>query len=212
MEYNTQRPQLKISDYGRNIYKLIQYAKAIEERDKRNQVARAIVEVMSRCEKEQNRKVEDERKYWVHLMILSDWDLDIDMPYDISREETVEFTPHRLMYNQGQTHLRHYGHIMEEMVRRAAEYPEGEERDALITRLAHAMKRDYLLWNRDTVEDEVINGQLSLLSGNRLQVPPDFQYSDAKEYMEGVETDGGNAPKKRKRKKKKRKNRVAAAF
>ena len=48
MEYNTQRPQLKISDYGRNIYKLIEYAKTVEDRDKRNQMAAAIVDIMSR--------------------------------------------------------------------------------------------------------------------------------------------------------------------
>ena len=50
MEYNTQRPQLKISDYGRNISKLIDYAKTIESRDRRNQMAAAIVDIMSRID------------------------------------------------------------------------------------------------------------------------------------------------------------------
>lgn len=208
MEYNTQRTALKINDYGRNIYKLIQYAKAIEDRERRTQVAHAIVDVMARSEREEGKKDKDEdkRKYWVHLMILSDWQLDVDIPYEISREDTVSFQPHRITYSQGDATFKHYGHIMEEMVRRAAEYPEGEERDALVVRLAHAMKRDYLEWNRDTVEDEVINNQLKHLSGDRLEVPADFQYMEAKDYMVGNDLYQTAAPKKKKRKKKKKKS------
>ena len=162
MEYNTQRPQLKINDYGRNIYKLIQYAKGIEDREKRNRTAQAIVNIMARHEEG---KITDEnkRRFWVHLMILADWDLDVDVPYEISPSETVEFTPRRIAYAQDGSRFHHYGHIMEAMVKRAAEYPDGEERDALIERIAHAMKRDYLLWNRDTVEDDVINKQMEAI-------------------------------------------------
>jgi predicted transposase YbfD/YdcC len=205
MEYNTQRPPLKISDYGRNIYKLIQYAKGIEDKNKRTQVAEAIVDVMARRDKEEGKKENDKRKYWVHLMILSDWELDVDMPYEISREETVEFKPHRLTYNQKNVRFRHYGQIIEDMVRRAAEYPEGEERDALVSQLAHTMKRDYLIWNRDTVEDEVINNQLAYLSGDRIQVPKDFHYLEAKEYLRGSTVTSANAVAKKKKKKKKKK-------
>ncbi len=205
MEYNTQRPQLKISDYGRNIYKLIQYAKGIEDREQRTQMAQMIVDIMSREENEGKAADDDKRKYWVHLMILADWDLDVDVPYEITREDTVDFTPHRLVYSQGNMRYRHYGHVMEEMVKRAAEYEEGEERDALVESLAHAMKRDYLLWNRDTVEDDVINAQLDILSGGNLSVGPDFQYLEAKEYLKGCSDERIDSPKKKKKKKKKKK-------
>ena len=82
MEYNTQRPKLKISDYGRNIYKLIQYAKGIEDREQRNRVAQTLVSIMSRGDDGKRSREEDKRRYWVHLMILADWDLDVDVPYD----------------------------------------------------------------------------------------------------------------------------------
>ena len=153
MEYNTQRPKLKINEYGRNIYKLIQYAKGIEDREKRNRMVQTLVNVMSRSEDGKSSD-EDKRRYWVHLMILADWDLDVDVPYDITPEDSVDFAPRRLSYGQDGSRFHHYGHVMEAMVKRAAEYPDGEERDALIARLAHAMKRDYLLWNRDTVEND----------------------------------------------------------
>ena len=109
------------------------------------------------------------------------------------------------MYGQNGSRFHHYGHIMEAMVKRAAEYPDGEERDALIARIAHAMKRDYLLWNRDSVENEVINGQLSVLSDGKIQMGSDFRYGDAQQYMESVHKEPDTNAKKKRRKKKKKK-------
>lgn len=207
MEYNTQRPKLKINDYGRNIYKLIQYAKTVEDRDLRNQMAEMIVDIMA-TSSEENKDVDDyKRKYWVHLMILANWDLDVDIPFDISPEETVEFTPHPLEYNQGKTRYRHYGSVMEKMIKAVAEYPEGEERDELVGLMAHAMKRDYLIWNRDTVEDDLISLQLESISGGRLSVPEDFTYNSLCDYLKGTDDERRpNGARKKKKKKKKNNN------
>ena len=213
MEYNTQRPQLKISDYGRNISKLIDYAKTVESRDRRNQMARAIVDIMSRIDEGDKEDDDYKRKYWVHLMILANWELDVDLPYDISREETVEFAPHPLEYNQGKTRYRHYGSVMESMIKRVSEYPEGEERDELVGLMAHAMKRDYLLWNRDTVEDELISLQLNAISDGKLTVAEDFQYKESREYLKGLDEERrANIAHKKKKKKKKKKNKVQEVF
>lgn len=203
MEYNTQRPQLKISDYGRNVYKLIQYAKGLEDRQMRTQVAQAIVDIMANCEDGIKPTDENKRKYWVHLMILADWDLDIDIPYEISKEDSEEFHPNKLEYNQGNVRYRHYGNVMERMIDRVSEYPEGEDRDVLVGQIAHAMMQDYLLWNHNTVEPEIIRNQLESLSGNRLSLNEDFQFLDSKEYLKDIEDDTrANGKKKRKKKKK----------
>lgn len=203
MEYNTQREKLKINGYGRNIYKLIEYTKKIEDRDKRNSMALAIVDIMSQMSPESKDVKDYKRKYWVHLMILAKWELDIDIPYDITPEETVEFAPHPLAYNQGKVAYRHYGTIIENMVKKAAEYPEGEERDELVRLIAHAMKRNYLLWNRDTVEDDLISLQLQKISGDQLQVPEGFEYLDYREYLKGTEDERRTNGTRKKKKKKK---------
>ncbi len=203
MEYNTQRTQLKINDYGRNIYKLIQHVKHIDDRDKRNQTAAAIVDIMARIGGEGKIADVDKRKYWVHLMILADWQLDVDIPFDISPEESVEFKPRRLRYNNNSIRYRHYGNVLEKMVRCVSEYPEGEEREALTGMLAHAMKRDYLMWNRDSVDDVVINNQMDILSEGRLKVGEDFQYGDVKDYFQGTEDERRNNGNRKKKKKKK---------
>ncbi|MBR1834844.1 MAG: DUF4290 domain-containing protein [Bacteroidales bacterium] len=204
MEYNTQRTKLKINDYGRNIYKLIQYTKNVEDRDKRNQMASAIVDIMAQNSPDAKDAEDYKRKFWVHLMILANWELDVDVPYNITREDTVEFEPHALKYHQENAHYRHYGAIMENMIGRVAEYPEGEERDQLVRLMAHAMKRDYLLWNSDTVEDEVIKMQLEALSEQKLQLPEDFQFKDFREYLKGTDEERrANGTHKKKKKKKK---------
>lgn len=202
LEYNTQRPQLKISDYGRNVYKLIEYAKTMEDREQRNKTVAAIVEVMAQVSGESSKSDEQKRKFWVHLMILSNWELDVDLPYDITPEESVEFKPRQLQYRQDGMKYRHYGRVMEDAIRRAAEYPEGEERDEMVAQIAHAMKRDYLMFNRDTVENEVINQQLASISDGRLQVKEEFQYRAASEYLAGMEDQVRISPARKKKKKK----------
>ena len=137
-------------------------------------------------------------------MILANWELDVDVPYNITRDETVEFQPHALKYHQAEVHYRHYGAIMERMIARVAQYPEGEERDELVRLIAHAMKRDYLLWNSDTVEDAVIQQQLQALSSQQLQLPEDFQFKDFREYLKGTDEERrANGTHKKKKKKKK---------
>ncbi|MCQ2273724.1 MAG: DUF4290 domain-containing protein [Bacteroidales bacterium] len=203
MEYNTQRNQLKITDYGRNIYKLIEYVKTVEDREKRSQMASAIVDIMANISQEPKEGEDYKRKFWVHLMILADWDLDVDKPYDISQEENEKFTPRPLSFKKSRPRFRHYGAIMENMIKTVSDYPEGEERQELVGLMAHAMKRDYLLWNRDTVKDNLISEQMQIISDNKLSVPDDFEYYDFRDYLKGTSDERRpNGTRKKKKKKK----------
>lgn len=205
MEYNTQRPTMPINDYGRNIYKLIQYAKTIPDRDRRTQMAAAIVEMMARTTTDTRAAGGSKRKYWVHLMNMANWELDVDIPYPITPDENMRFDPNQMPYNSNHIRYRHYGTIMERAIERVSEYPEGEERDELLRLIAHGMKRDYLWWNNDTVEDSVIDEQLSVLSGGKLHLPDDFRFMDKAEYIKGMEETLGLNPSRKKRKRKKKK-------
>ena len=209
MEYNTQRTKLKINDYGRNIYKLIQYTKTVEDREKRNQMASAIVDIMAQNSPDAKGGEDYKRKFWVHLMILADW-------AGVFRE-AIFAAPEQyggiaifgtLLYT-----VELYGNFaggidlaigISLLFGGVAEYPEGEERDELVSLMAHAMKRDYLLWNSDTVEDGVITQQIEELSDNKLQLPEDFQFKDFREYLKGTDEERrANGTHKKKKKKKK---------
>ena len=162
------------------------------------------MDIMSQNSPDSKDAEDYKRKFWVHLMILADWELDVDMPYEITPEETVEFKPLAMTYHHEKMQYRHYGMNMEKMIQKVAEYPEGEEREELIALISHAMKRDYLLWNSDTVEDDVITTQLEQLSGDRLHLPEDFQFKDFREYLKGTDEERrANGTHKKKKKKKK---------
>lgn len=170
MEYNTQRNRLEIMDYGRNVYKLIQYAKGIADRNKRTQVAEAIVRVMEQVNPHVRDHADYRRKLWNHLMVLANGELDVDKPFPVTHEKRVAFSPHRMEYNTGDIRYRHYGRKLEAMVHRVSEMPEGEERKALEKHLTQMMKRSYLNWNRDTVSDDVIIDQMDRMSEGRIHI------------------------------------------
>lgn len=180
MEYNCQREQLRISDYGRNVAKLIAYAKSIEDREQRTKVAYAIVEVMGKVNPLAKDTADYRKKLWHHMMTIAEWELDVDSPFPLERPSDVQNNPRSLPYKDHNMHYRHYGSTMEKMIKKVAEMDDNEERSVLTDQIAHAMKRSYLTWNSDTVEDQVILDQLSHLSDGKLHPSEQFQFN--KEY------------------------------
>lgn len=208
MEYNTQREKLKIADYGRNVVKMIDYAKRLDSKEQRNKMANIIVDVMAQLNPKIKERTDYKQILWDHLMIMADYDFDVDCPYPIQREETEHFHPKKIALHDHGIHYRHYGRTMEDMIHAVADMPEGEERKLLTAQIAHTMKRQYLQWNRDTVEDSVISDQLAELSNERLTLPHDFRFHDSKEILDtlsGSQT-GKSANTKKKKKKKKKNN------
>ena len=205
MEYNTQREKLKINDYGRNVVKMINYAKQLENKEERTKMANVIIDVMAHL----NPKVKERTDYrhilWDHLMIMADYNLDVDCPYTIAREETESFKPHALQHNGSPIRYRHYGRALEEMVRAVAAMPPSPERDLLTAQIAHTMKRQYLQWNRDTVDDNLIREQLAELSGGQLQLPDNFRFHNSNELLEAIAQAQTNKNDNKKKKKKKKK-------
>lgn len=207
MEYNTQREKLKIADYGRNVVKMINYAKSLETKEERNKMANTIIDVMAHLNPKIKERTDYKHILWDHLMVIADYDFDVDCPYPINREETENFHPHRLALRENNIHYRHYGRTLEDMIKAVAAMPEGEERDTLTVQIAQTMKRQYLQWNRDTVDDDVITSQLTSLSEGQLHLPDDFRYTDTRDVLSNmVSAQGNKADGNKKKKKKKKKN------
>lgn len=205
MEYNTQRPQLQITDYGRTVYKMIDYAKTISDRDERTKVANAIVTAMAIVNPKIRERTEYRRVLWDHLMYMSDYELDVDCPYPVVRRKESTRQPKPLHYADGQIRFRHYGRALEDMIHAVAELPEGEERSLLTEQIAHTMKRQYLQWNRDSVDDNLIREQLAELSGGRLVLPDSFEFRDSKIYLDAMAAAAAKKENSGKKKKKKKK-------
>lgn len=204
MEYNTQREKLRINDYGRNVVKMIDYARQLDTKEQRTRMANVIIGVMAHLNPKVKERTDYKHILWDHLMIMADYNLDVDCPYTINREETESFHPHRIALRNSQIRYRHYGRALEDMIAAVAAMPESDERTRLTAQIAQTMKRQYLQWNRDTVDDKLIADQLYELSGGRLTLPEGFQFRDSKELLSAIAAAAPKPESKKKKKKKKK--------
>ena len=170
MKYNTQEKRLPLPEYGRSVQNMIDYAVTIKDRSERQRCANTIITIMGNMFTHLRDVPDFKHKLWDHLAIMSDFKLDIDYPYEIVRRESLSSKPERLTYNLNRIHFRHYGRNLEAIIRKAADMPEGDERDALINLLANNMKKNYYAWNKDNTDEDKIIEDLRLLSDGKIDL------------------------------------------
>jgi len=179
MDYNSKRKKLALPEYGRNIQNMVDYLLTIEDRDKRNRSAQTVIDVMGNLYPFLRDVPEFNHKLWDHLAIMADFKLDIDYPYDPPSPDILLEKPNRVPYNQHYIKYKHYGRTMELIIKEAERF-EGEEREIIIEQIANHMKKSYLAWNKDAVEDEKIFGDLEELSDGKLAIKDGMQLADTK--------------------------------
>ena len=156
MEYNTKQKKLPLPEYGRSVQKMVDHALTIEDREERQKCATTIVGIMGSMFPNTRNQPDYEQKLWDHLAIMSGFMLDIDYPFEVIKEEEFHVAPERVPYQTGEVKNRHYGRIVELMIAHACTLEEGEERNALIELIAVQMKKNYIAWNKEGVEDRKI--------------------------------------------------------
>lgn len=170
MEYNTNRTKLLMPEYGRNIQMMVEYCKSLPSKEERNEVAKTIIEFMG----QRNPHLRDEENYkhklWDHLYILADYDLDVDAPYPFPTKEELAQKPNRMDYPSFENEYKFYGKSILQLIDRAIELEEGEEKEALIQVIANNMKKSYNVYNKEHVQDEVIFRHLKELSQDKLDL------------------------------------------
>jgi len=164
MKYNTKLPKLALPEYGRNIQNMVDYCVSIQDKDERKRCANTIINIMGNMFPHLRDVNDFKHILWDHLAIMADFKLDIEYPYEILKKEDLYIKPPRLPYNDGQIVYKHYGKNLEDMIRKATQYEEGEERDHLINLLANHMKKSFLTWNKEVVDDRKIFTDLNVLS------------------------------------------------
>lgn len=179
MDYNTDRKKLPMPEYGRNIQNMVDHLMTIEDRTKRNQMAQAVIDVMGNLYPYLRDVAEYKHKLWDHIAIMSNFELDIDYPYEPPSPDILHEKPKRVPYNQQDIKLKHYGSITKKLIE-AAIGMQGEEQRILIEQIANQMKKLYMAWNKDSVEDEKIFQDLEEIAENKLKVPREIKLSDGK--------------------------------
>lgn len=169
-DYNTSRKKLILPEYGRNIQKMINHILQIEDREERNKAANTIIGIMGNLNPHLRDIGDFKHKLWDHLAIISDFKLDIDSPYELPTREKLDEKPNTIDYTQADLKFKHYGKSLQLMLKKAAEMEEGEERKYLIELLANHMKKAYLTWNREAVEDEQIFTDMKEITGGKIDL------------------------------------------
>lgn len=170
MEYNTKQKRLPLPEYGRSVQKMVDHALTIENREERQKCATTIVNIMASMFPNLRNLPDFERKLWDHLAIMSDFKLDIDYPVEVIKKEKFNEPPQRIPYQTGEVRHRHYGRIVEEMIAHACTLEEGEERAKLVELITIQMKKNYLAWNKDGVEDKKIFEDLKSYSDGKIDI------------------------------------------
>lgn len=170
LDYNTQRERLILPEYGREVQSMVDHAVGIADRDRRQQCANAIIAIMKRMFPHSTDSVDNERKLWDHLALMSDFKLEIDYPYDVEQAQTIHAKPEPMSYPMRQIPVRHYGNMMFELFGRLKTMPAGKERDELIRLVANQMKRDLTLWGHGSSDDEKVASDLAEYTDGKVQL------------------------------------------
>lgn len=183
LEYNSEREHLIIPEYGRHIQKLVNHCIKLEDIEERNIMARAIVQVMGNMQPHLRDVPDFQHKLWDQLFIMSDYKLDVDTPYPKPERELLQAKPAGLPYPKSASKYRFYGNNIQIMIDTALTWEEGEMKDALVFTIANHMKKCYLNWNKDTVDDETIFSHLAELSGGQLVLTDKEILSEPKDLL-----------------------------
>lgn len=169
-EYNTARGLMQISEYGRNIQKMVEYAIAEPNRDKRNKLATALINLMGMLNPHLRDVADYKHKLWDHLFVISDFKLDVDSPYPIPTRESVTSKPAMMNYPQRRIRYRFYGKNVEQMIDKASNMEDGPVKAGFINLIGSFMKQACKNWNEEQLSDEEILTHLEMLSEGRIQL------------------------------------------
>lgn len=170
LEYNTQRAQLKLREYGRNVQNLVVHLKTIKDKEERNKKAATLVELMKLINPDLGKNNESDQKVWDDLHIISNFELDIEGPFPKPDASVLDRKPERLKYYSNEIKYRHYGRGVELLIDQAMEMEDPKEREGAVVAIGRLMKGFFQTWNKESIEDEQILKNIKRLSNDKLDI------------------------------------------
>tara|TARA_B100000945_G_scaffold262683_1_gene221305 strand:+ start:274 stop:912 length:639 start_codon:yes stop_codon:yes gene_type:complete len=200
LEYNTERTGLIIPEYGRHIQKMVDQAVSCPERKERNKMAKAIIGVMGNLNPHLRDVPDFQHKLWDQLSIMSGFNLDVDSPFPKPSKEIFEEKPEKLNYPQNHPKYRFYGNNIKKMIDVATNWEEGEMKKELIYVIANHMKKCFLKWNKDSVDDAIIFNHILELSNGKIKIDKNSKpLTDSKDLISLSAKKFSKSPKKGKK-------------
>ena len=200
LEYNTERTGLIIPEYGRHIQKMVDQAVGCPDKKERNKMAKAIIGVMGNLNPHLRDVPDFQHKLWDQLFIMSGFNLDVDSPFPKPSKEIFEEKPEKLNYPQNHPKYRFYGNNIKKMIDVATNWDEGEMKKELIYVIANHMKKCFLKWNKDSVDDVVIFNHILELSNGKIKIDKNSKpLTDTKDLISLSAKKFSKSPKKGKK-------------
>jgi len=202
LEYNTERKKLIIPEYGRHVHQMVDQAVLVKDKAERNKMAKAIIGVMGNLNPHLRDVPDFQHKLWAQLFILSDFQLDVDSPFEKPSEDIYKNSkPNKLNYPQNHPKYRFYGNNIKKMIDIAIGWEDGDLKNKLVLNIANHMKKCFLNWNKDSVEDKVIVDHLLDMSNGDLKLKDsDLPLTDSSEFLKNrIKTSNYKQNKNRKK-------------
>ncbi len=194
MEYNTGRNRLEMREYGRHIQKMIEYVLTIEDVEKRQQNADAVIELMGFLNPHLKNVDDFRHKLWDHLFLISNFNLKVESPYPIPTRETLSEKPEPMKYPKRKPKFYHLGKNLELVINKALEEKDEAKREGFANAIAYYMKLTYNNWHKEVVHDDSIQSELSSITNGQL-VFTDTPY--VKDFRPSQDNPRGNYGKQR---------------
>lgn len=171
MFYNSEAELLIKSEYGRHVQNLVNHAKTIEDQEFRQKFVERIVNLMYQMNPRSKNIAEYKDSIWQDVFKIAGFDLEGVLPPNgqVPTQEEAQLRPDRLDYPKGEKRFRHYGHYVQEMIKKAISMEDEEKKTIYTSYIASYMKLAYRTWNREHfVNDNVIKEDLLTLSDGKL--------------------------------------------
>jgi len=190
MDYNTSRNMLILPEYGRNIQKMVEYAASIEDKEERNKAVQEIINVMGNMNPHLRDINDFKHKLWDQVAQMSKFEMEIDSPFPTPKKETFTSKPKVVPYLKGKLKYKYLGRTILKLIDVALEEKDEEKKAELVKIITNHMKKSYIMWNKDTVEDSVIFEKLDELSKSKLKIDENTRLTDSRNIF-------GNRKKRR---------------
>ncbi|HEX6226553.1 MAG TPA: DUF4290 domain-containing protein [Chryseolinea sp.] len=169
-EYNSQRPDIILKEYGRNVQKLVEYLRTIPDKEKRTEMASTLIELIKQLTPSIKDQPDNPQRLWDDLYIMAGFNLDINNPYPVPLPDVIFKKPMKMLYPKNDVRFKHYGKNIEKLVKEALKKDDPQEREESIIYLGKLMKTFYGNWNKETLDDSVILRDIQAMSGGALNM------------------------------------------
>jgi hypothetical protein len=148
---------------------MVEYVLTIEDRQKRQQQAQVVIELMGTLNPHLKNVDDFKHLLWDHLFFVSDFKLDVDCPYPIPTKETYKQRPDPLPYPKRKPRYSHLGKNLEVVIDKALKEENPEKRVGFANSIAYYMKLAYSNWHKELVHDDGIRSELNIITNGQLE-------------------------------------------